>query len=144
MLLESIKRAISPRFYTLEIQDIVSTLFNKTVSNIDEEHDDDDNQTEPAFCLNHDTILELVDPGTFVGVRSHPNAIEPFFIVEVFNKGVAQEGMPDTNGHYILSGEQYAEIGYLQKKKKMGRRELHDISARKSNRVFTFMLLKCL
>ena len=34
----------------------------------------------------------------------------------MFNKGVAQEGMSDANGHYILSGEQYAEVGYLQKK----------------------------
>ena len=34
----------------------------------------------------------------------------------MFNKGVAQEGMSDANGHYILSGEQYSEVGYLQKK----------------------------
>ena len=59
----------------------------------------------------------IVDPGTFVGIRSPPNAIEPFFIVKVFDKGAAQEGMPDANGHYILSGEQYAEVGYLQKKR---------------------------
>ena len=123
-------------------QDIVSTLFDKTVCNIDEEHNNDDNQTEPAFSLNHDTIFELVDPNTFVGIRSPPNANKPFFIVEVFNKGVAQEGMLDANGHYILSGEQYAEVGRLQKK--MRRRELYDISTRKSNRVFTLMLLKCL
>ena len=71
---------------------------------------------QPAFSLNHDTIFELVDPGTFVGIRSPPNTIESFFIVEVFNKGVAQEGMSDANGHYILSGEQYVEVGYLQKK----------------------------
>ena len=36
-------------------QDTVSTLFDKTVSNIDEEHDDD-NQSKSAFSLNHDTI----------------------------------------------------------------------------------------
>ena len=34
----------------------------------------------------------------------------------MFNKGVAREGMSDANGHYILSGEQYAEVGYLEKK----------------------------
>ena len=98
-------------------QDIASTSFDKTVSNIDKERDDDNTQTKPAFSLNHDTIFVLVDPGTFVGIRSPPNAIEPFFIVKVFDKGVAQEGMPDANGHYILSGEQYAEFGYLQKKR---------------------------
>ena len=99
-------------------QYIVSTLFYKTVSSIDKEHDDDGNQTEPAFSLNHDTIFELVDLGTFVGIRGPPNAMEPFFIVEMFNKGVAQEGMSDNNGHYIISGEQYAEVGCFVKKKK--------------------------
>ena len=69
--------------------------------------------TEPAFSLNHDTIFELVNSGTFVGIRSSPNAIDLFFIDEVFNKGLAQEGMPDANGHYILCGEQYAEVDYL-------------------------------
>ena len=98
-------------------QDIASTSFNKTVSNIDKEHGDDDTQTKPAFSLNHDNIYVIVDPGTFVGIRSPPNAIEPFFIVKVFDKGAAQEGMPDANGHYILSGEQYVEVGYLQKKR---------------------------
>ena len=42
--------------------------------------------------------------------------IEPFIIVKVFNKGVAPEGIRDANGHYIFSGEQYAEVGYLQRK----------------------------
>ena len=125
-------------------QYIVSTLFYKTVSSIDKEHDDDGNQTKPAFSLNHDTIFELVDPGTFVGIRGPPNAMEPFFIVEMFNKGVAQEGMSDNNGHCIISGEQYAEVGCFTKKKKMRRRELCNISARKSNKVFIFMLSKCL
>ena len=77
MLLESIKRAKgdSSKVLYFKDQDIVSTLFD-TVSNIDKEHDDDDNQTEPAFGLNHDTIFELVDPGTFVGIQSPPNAIK--------------------------------------------------------------------
>ena len=75
------------------------------MSIIGKEHDDGDNQTEPAFSLNH-LALPLLSL----------SILEPFFIVEVFNKGVAQEGMSDVNGHYILSGEQYAEVGYLQKK----------------------------
>ena len=44
--------------------------------------------------------------------------MEPFFVVEMFNKGVAQESMSDANGHYIISGEQYAELGCFVKKKK--------------------------
>ena len=39
-----------------------------------------------------------------------------FFIAEVQNKGIAKENLTDENGHHILSGEQYLEIVYLQKK----------------------------
>ena len=38
-----------------------------------------------AFALNHDTVFELVESGTYVGMRSPTNAIESFFIVEVQN-----------------------------------------------------------
>ena len=40
------------------------------MSNTEEEHDNNDTQTEPALSLNHDTIFELVDPGTFVETQS--------------------------------------------------------------------------
>ena len=42
-----------------------------------------------------------------------------FFIAEVQNKGIAKENLTDENGHHILSGEQYLEIVYLQKKTKV-------------------------
>ena len=51
-------------------------------------------------------------------MRSPQNAIEPFFIVEVLNKGIAEESISDIFGHTILCGEQYAEVCYLQKKDK--------------------------
>ena len=95
-------------------QDIVSTLYSGDII-YDEEIDHDDKDDEQAFRLNQDTIFELIDPGTYVGIRSPPNAIEPFYIVEVFSKGIAKEALSDTNGHSINSGEQYAEVGYLQK-----------------------------
>ena len=94
-------------------QDIFNSLFDD-VSDIQEIIDDE--QDEPAFQLNQDTIFELVEPGTFVEIQSPPNAIEPFFIVEVFHRGVSQENLFDSNGHSIVSGEHYAEVGYLQKK----------------------------
>ena len=62
------------------------------------------------------TVFELVDPGTYVGMRSPTNAIESFFIAEVQKKGIAKENLTSENGHHILSGEQYLEIVYLQKK----------------------------
>ena len=39
-----------------------------------------------------------------------------FFVAEVQNKGFAEVNLTDENGHHILSGEQYLEIVYLQKK----------------------------
>ena len=57
--------------------------------------------------MNHDTVFELVEPGTYVGKRSPTNAIESFYIVEIQNKGIAKENLTDENGHHILSGEQY-------------------------------------
>ena len=63
------------------------------------------------------TVFELVKPRTYVGMRSPTNAIESFLIAEVQNKGIAKENLTDENGHHILSGEQYLEIVYLQKKK---------------------------
>ena len=62
------------------------------------------------------TVFELVKPRTYVGMRSPTNAIESFLIAEVQNKGIATENLTDENGHHILSGEQYLEIVYLQKK----------------------------
>ena len=55
-------------------------------------------------------MFELVEPGTYVGMRSPANAIESFFIAEVQNKGIAKENLTDENGHHILSGQQYLEI----------------------------------
>ena len=88
-------------------QDIFNSLFDDA-SDIQEIINDE--QDEPAFQLNQDTNFELVEPGTFVGIWSPPNAIELSFIIEVFHRGVAQ----DSNGYSIVSGEHYAGVGYLQ------------------------------
>ena len=61
-------------------------------------------------------MFELVEPGTYIGMRSPTNAIESFFIAEVQIKGIAKENLTDENGHHILYEEQYLEIVYLQKK----------------------------
>ena len=63
------------------------------------------------------TVFELVKPRTYVGMRSPTNAIESFLIAEVQNKGIAKENLTNENDHHILSGEQYLEIVYLQKKR---------------------------
>ena len=48
--------------------------------------------------LNLDTVFELVEPGTFIGMRNQSNA-------EVLNKGFVESSMSDENGHSIMSGE---------------------------------------
>ena len=77
---------------------------------VDEFDVDDEYVCEDAFALNYDTMFELVEPGTYIGMRSPTNAIESFFIAEVQIKGIAKENLTDENGHHILSGQQYLEI----------------------------------
>ena len=69
------------------------------------------------------TIFELTEPGTYVGLRSPPNSIEQFFIAEVINKAIASEDITDTYGHYIVAGESFLEVMYLQQvASKIGKR----------------------
>ena len=93
-------------------QDIVST-FDFDEFDSDEEIDHEDEDYEQAFRLNQDTIFELVNPGAYVGLKSPPNANEPFFIIKVFRKGITKEALSGANSHSILSDEQYAEVRYL-------------------------------
>ena len=74
--------------------------------NLEETHTD-------SWSLNTDSIYKLVEPGTFVGLRSPSNSIEPFFVAEILNKNIATDAMMDDFGHAILAGEKYAEIIYL-------------------------------
>ena len=60
-------------------------------------------------------LYELVEPGTYTGLRSPPNALEPFFIAEVNDKGIASKHLIDSCGHSILQGEKYTQVFYLQK-----------------------------
>ena len=110
------KDGIFPKMLYFTNPDIVTTIFdlnNDANRNANTDEDADDDQIdESTFSLNEDTVFELVEPGTFVGMRSPCNAIEPFFIVQVVSKGTAPETISDVNGHTILCGEQYAEVCY--------------------------------
>ena len=64
--------------------------------------------------INQDTLFELVEPGTYNGLRSPSNAIGPFFVAEVNNQGKANESISDSFGHNILAGEKFAKVFYLQ------------------------------
>ena len=63
-----------------------------------------------------------MEPGTFIGLRSPPNAIEPFFIAQILSKRLAEKKKIYYFGHSVFAGEMYAEVIYLQKslEKKIG------------------------
>ena len=99
-----------------DTQRITESVFSDVQNDVDFETDpDDENIPSDAFVLNHDTVFEIVEPGSFVGLRSPANAIEPFFIAQFIDKGVAAKEKRDANGHYILAGKNYLEVSYLQK-----------------------------
>ena len=84
---------------------------------LDEFEDEEYNaHNESSFQLYHDTVFELVEPGTYVGLRTALNALEIFYVAEVCSKSIATQDMCDDNGHYIMAGEKYFEIYYPQKK----------------------------
>ena len=61
--------------YIVEEDDVCNTY----VDDVTEIEEDDADQ----FLLNQDTLYELVEPGTYIGLRSPPNTLELFFIAEV-------------------------------------------------------------
>ena len=72
-----------------------------------------------------------------------------FFIAEDQKKGIAKENLTSENGHHILSGEQYLEIVYLQKKNEKRQKQNTNV-LKKINFIHiaemfnSFTLLKCL
>ena len=48
-------------------------------------------EDEEPFILDQETLYELVEPETFIGMHSPPNAIEPFYVAEVKNKVIANK-----------------------------------------------------
>ena len=60
----------------------IESLFDSDDVNeqrVDEFDFEDEYHCEEAFALNHDTVFEFVELGTYVGMRSPTNAIESFF-----------------------------------------------------------------
>ena len=47
-------------------------------------------------------MFEIIEPGTFIGMKSPPDAIEPFFLAKILQKGTAEEVPHDANRHIIL------------------------------------------
>ena len=60
----------------------------------------------------------MVEPGTFVGMRSHSESYEEFFIVEIAYKSIAKEIEKDSHGHIIAKGDPFFCVNYLGKSAK--------------------------
>ena len=78
---------------------ILSKIFNKNSPiemRLDEDDGNDkyeDKSEQTEFYLDQNTVFEIIEPGTFVGMKSPPNAIEPFFVAEILQKGTTEEDL---------------------------------------------------
>ena len=93
-----------------DLKTIFGTNEDTEMLDIDVEDEEDD-----AFTLDVATVAELVQPCTYVGVRTPPSSLESFFLCEVIETGVASEFVEDAFGHIVEEGEWYAKVSYLQK-----------------------------
>ena len=110
------------------------------INDDDDDHDGDDadDNIENTAILNSDTVFELIDVGDYIGLRTPVNALEPFYVAEILHKGIAENNLRDQYGHYILTGEKYAEICYLQEKRE-GKQKI--IYERTKSITFAYILI---
>ena len=79
--------------------EILSKMFNKNSPiemRLDENDENDkyEDKSEPTeFYLHQNTVFEIIEPGTFIGMKSPPNAIEPFFVAKILQKGTTEEDL---------------------------------------------------
>ena len=90
--------------------EILSKMFNDEDDKVNE-YEDESEPTE--LHLHQNAVFEITEPGTFIWIKSPPNAIEPLFIAEILWKGTAEEDLRNENGH-ILESKMFAEINYLE------------------------------
>ena len=77
--------------------------------------DNEDGDITESFSLSQNALFERLVHDTFIGLCSPSNAMEQFFTVQVASKGTADKDLHDEYSHLIVSGEQCAEILYLEK-----------------------------
>ena len=75
----------------------------------DVSHDDDSNleyvDDEPAPFVS--LMFEVMQPGSYIGLRSPPTSLKLCFAVKVISKDVALEYIIESSGHGILANENY-------------------------------------
>ena len=123
----------NPNFKTIFQGKINDNEVSTLEMNLEETHTD-------SWSLITDSIYELVEPGTFVGLRSPSNSVEPFFVAEILNKNIATDAMMDDFGHAILAGEKYAEIIYLDSD--IGKKKIKYLSGQEGSSKFLYTWMR--
>jgi hypothetical protein len=93
------------------------------INNIEyEEYDDDEDIVKNMVPIPDEqcfpVIFEMVEPKTFIGLRSDSESLEEFYIVEVVYKRVAEDYEKDDHGHVISKGVPFFCVNYLEKSAK--------------------------
>lgn len=86
-----------------QVEEVVEELFAENEEILDHQGND---QLAPM-------LYEVIEPDTYVGLRSPPSSLELFFVVKVLNKSIANEYIEDECGHGILPKEPYLTVLYL-------------------------------
>ena len=80
MIVDDIDGTFSKSLFFRDVR--IESLFHSDDVNeqrVDKLDFEDECDCEVAFALNHDTVFEFVEPGTYVCMRSPTNDIESFF-----------------------------------------------------------------
>ena len=64
--------------------------------------------------MDSSVLNEIIEVGSYIGLRSPTSSIELFYLVEVVDKGVSQECIKTTSG-VIQIGESFLKVRYLEK-----------------------------
>ena len=86
------------------------------------EYEDEDDGSTEQYELRADSVLDVVQAGSYIALFSPPNALELFYLCKVLEFGVAVEDMQDDYNHTVLKGSKFIKCNYLKKKsEKKGR-----------------------
>ena len=106
--------------YVLNLSFFETQLLTNITKDNHEENEDNEEEGEEDIVVREvhriEYLYDVIDSGTFVAMRCPANSLEQFFVGEVLMKEMAVENINDSNGHFILKGEKYLEVQYLEKK----------------------------
>ena len=69
-----------------------------------------------SFQIRGDCVLNAIEKKSIIALYSPEKSFEPFYLCQVNDFGIATQNLVDKNNHVILSGEQFIECQYLDKR----------------------------